>query len=206
MIKRILVQVAVIGVGAVALLSLGGVSNALAGRRPITQVDTAGQVDSLQGELKVTRAELERAHQVLEFSGRYGIPGDLSARIYDNAVAEGIPPAVGFQLVNVESRFQNGVQSGASAIGLTQLRLPTARVYDTTVGPSDLMNPDVNLRIGFRYLKDLLKRFDQDVELALEAYNKGPTLIAAQQDSGSVVKGRYSRAVMSGTNKNRRGS
>ena len=59
------------------------------------------------------------------------------------------------------------------------------------------MNPDVNLRIGFRYLKDLLKRFDQDVALALEAYNKGPTFIAAQQDSGSVVKGRYSRAVMS---------
>ncbi len=51
------------------------------------------------------------------------------------------------------------------------------------------MNPDMNLRIGFRYLKDLLKRFDQDLALALEAYNKGPTLIAAQQDSGSVVKG-----------------
>jgi soluble lytic murein transglycosylase-like protein len=209
MMKRIIAQVAVIGVGAVALLGLGGVSNALAGRRPVDHVmliDTTSQVDSLQGELKVTRAELERAHQVLEFSGRYGIPGDLSARIYDNAVAEGIPPTVGFQLVQVESRFQNGVQSGASAIGLTQLRLPTARVYDTTLGPSDLMNPDVNLRIGFRYLKDLLKRFDQDVALALEAYNKGPTLIAAQQDSGSVVKGRYSHAVMSGAIKSRRGS
>lgn len=198
MMKRIVAQVAVIGVGAVALLGLGGVSNALAGRRPAIAVDSASQVDSLQDALKTTRAELERAHQVLEYSGRYGIPGDLSASIYDNAVAEGISPAVGFQLVNIESRFQNSAQSGASAMGLTQLRLPTARVYDTTLDPSDLMNPDVNLRIGFRYLKDLLKRFDQDTELALEAYNKGPTLIAAQQDSGSVVKGRYSRAVMSG--------
>ena len=202
MMKRIVAQVAVITVGAAALFGMGGVTNVLAGRdllsRPGT-IDTVSQVDSLQGELKVTRAELERAHQVLEFSGRYGIPGDLSARIYDNAVAEGIPPTIGFQLVNVESRFQNGVQSGASAIGLTQLRLPTARAYDATVAASDLMNPDVNLRIGFRYLKDLLKRFDQDVALALEAYNKGPTFITAQQDSGSVVKGRYSHAVMSGT-------
>lgn len=201
MIKRMVAQIAVVGVGAVALLSLGGVSNALAGRRPMGAfaiVDTASQVDSLQAALKVTRAELERAHQVLEFSGRYGIPGDLSARIYDNAVAEGISPAIGFQLVNIESRFRNSAESDASAIGLTQLRLPTARVYDTTVGPTDLMNPDVNLRIGFRYLKDLLKRFDNDVALALEAYNKGPTFVASQQDSGSVVKGRYSRAVMSG--------
>lgn len=200
MMKRVVAQVAIILVGATALFGLGGVSNALAGRdllsRPGT-IDTVSQIDSLQGELKVTRAELERAHQVLEFSGRYGIPGDLSARIYDNAVAEGIPPTIGFQLVNVESRFQNGVQSGASAIGLTQLRLPTARAYDATVAASDLMNPDINLRIGFRYLKDLLKRFDQDVAVALEAYNKGPTFITAQQDSGSVVKGRYSHAVMS---------
>lgn len=202
MMKRIVAQVAVISVGAMALLGLGGVSNVLAGRNALSRpgtIDTVSQVDSLQGELKVTRAELERARQVLEFSGRYGIPGDLSARIYDNAVAEGIPPAIGFQLVNVESRFQNSAQSGASAIGLTQLRLPTARVYDTTVGASDLMNPDVNLRIGFRYLNDLLKRFNQDVALALEAYNKGPTLITAQQDSGSVVKGRFSQAVLSGT-------
>ena len=202
MMKRIVAQVAIISVGAMALLGLGGVSNVLAGRNALSRpgtIDTLSQVDSLQGELKVTRTELERAHQVLEFSGRYSIPGDLSARIYDNAVAEGIPPAIGFQLVNVESRFQNRAQSEASAIGLTQLRLPTARVYDTTVGASDLMNPDVNLRIGFRYLNDLLKRFNQDVALALEAYNKGPTYIASQQDSGSVVKGRYSQAVLSGT-------
>ena len=199
--KRIVAQVAVISVGAMALLGLGGVSNLLAGRRPVSHPETIGSmspVDSLRDELKVTRAELERAHQVLEFSGRYGIPGDLSARIYDNAVAEGIPPALGFQLVNVESRFQNSAESEASAIGLTQLQLPTARAYDTSISASDLMNPDINLRIGFRYLKDLLKRFNQDVALALEAYNKGPTLIAAQQDSGSVVKGRYSRAVLSG--------
>lgn len=201
MMRRIVAQVAVISVGVSALFGLGSVSNVLAGRDPLARPGTIGivsEVDSLQGELKETRAELERAHQVLEFSGRYSIPGDLSARIYDNAVAEGIPPALGFQLVNVESRFQNSAQSGASAFGLTQVRLPTARVYDTTVGASDLMNPDINLRIGFRYLNDLLKRFNQDIALALEAYNKGPTFIAAQQDSGSVVKGRYSQAVLLG--------
>jgi soluble lytic murein transglycosylase-like protein len=85
-----------------------------------------------------------------------------------------------------------------AAIGLTQLRILTARAYDPTIDESDLMNPDVNLRIGFRYLKDLLKRFDNDLALALEAYNKGPTLITAQMAQGEEVRGRYSRKVLSG--------
>jgi soluble lytic murein transglycosylase-like protein len=203
MIKRVLMQGAVLGVGVVALIGLGGVSSLLA-RRPATTLgsiatsDTLSDVETLRSQLAATRSELERAHQVLEFSGRYGIPGDLSARIYDNAVAEGIPPEVGFQLVRIESAFESGAESDASAIGLTQLRLPTARSYDPTVRASDLMNPDTNLRLGFRYLKDLLKRFDNDIGLALEAYNKGPTLVAAQQDSGATVRGKYSRAVLTG--------
>ena len=58
------------------------------------------------------------------------------------------------------------------------------------------MNRDTNLRIGFRYLKDLMKRFDNDVPLALEAYNKGPTLVAAQQEMGEEIVGKYSNAVL----------
>lgn len=203
MIRRIMMQGVVLGVGVLALVGLGGVSGLLAHRpaetlESVAVSDTLSDVGALRQQLATTRAELERAHQVLEFSGRYGIPADLSARIYDNAVAEGIPPDVGFRLVKVESAFETGVQSVASAIGLTQLRLPTARTYDPTVRASDLMNPDTNLRLGFRYLKDLLKQFDNDIGLALEAYNKGPTLVAAQQAAGTTVRGKYSKAVLDG--------
>ena len=129
------------------------------------------------------------------------VPADLETHIYDVAVAEGIPAAVGFQLVRVESGFENTARSSASAIGLTQLRLSTARAYDATIDASDLMNADVNLRIGFRYLKDLLGRFDHSLPLALEAYNKGPTFVSAEQELGNDVEGRYSRAVMAGVRK-----
>jgi len=63
------------------------------------------------------------------------------------------------------------------------------------------MNRDTNLRIGFRYLNTLMKRFDNDMSIALEAYNKGPTLIAAQQDMGEEVLGKYSQAVLGGVRK-----
>lgn len=203
MLKRLMAQGAVLGVGALALLGLGTVSNFLAGPMtsdPVSDTTVVMPVDSttMASQLAVARGELERAHRILEFSGRYRIPADLSARIYDTAVAEGIPPALGFQLVKIESGFQNTAQSNMDAIGLTQLRLLTARAYEPTIEPSDLMNPDLNLRIGFRYLKDLLKRFDNDLALALEAYNKGPTLITAQMQEGEEVRGRYSRAVMGG--------
>jgi soluble lytic murein transglycosylase-like protein len=203
MLKRLLAQGAVVGVGALALMGLGTVSSILAGHTPTgtelgIEADAPADSTTMAGQLVATRAELERAHRILEFSGRYRIPADLSARIYDIALAEGIPPALGFQLVKIESEFKNTAQSHMAAIGLTQLRILTARAYDPTIDESDLMNPDVNLRIGFRYLKDLLKRFDNDLALALEAYNKGPTLITAQMAEGEEVRGRYSRKVLSG--------
>jgi soluble lytic murein transglycosylase-like protein len=205
MMKRIVAQTAVLGIGALALLGLGAASNAIAGREPLVTPlvaeDSASAVTVLKGQLKSTRQELERAHQVLEFSGRYAIPADLSAAIYDNAVEVGIHPGLGFELVRLESGFKTTAQSTQAAVGLTQLQLRTARSYDPTLNHSDLMHRDTNLRIGFRYLKDLLKRFDNDMALALEAYNKGPTLVAAQQEMGEEVLGKYSNAVMRATKK-----
>lgn len=203
MLKRLFAQGAVVGVGALALMGLGTVSSILAGHTATgteLAIEAEAPVDSttMAGQLVATRAELERAHRILDYSGRYRIPADLTARIYDIALAEGIPPALGFQLVKIESEFKNTAQSHMAAIGLTQLRIMTARAYDPTIDESDLMNPEVNLRIGFRYLKDLLKRFDNDLALALEAYNKGPTLITAQMAEGEEVRGRYSRKVLSG--------
>ena len=126
---------------------------------------------------------------------------ETAVAVYDNAIAAGIQPSLGFELVRLESGFKNTARSGMAAIGLTQLQLRTARAYDPDLAVSDLMNRDTNLRIGFSYLKDLLKRFDNDMALALEAYNKGPTLIAAQQEMGEDVIGKYSNAVMQGAKK-----
>jgi soluble lytic murein transglycosylase-like protein len=200
-IKRLLPQIAVAVIGAMGVIGVSGVSSRLAARRPPSVIDSTSALAVAQAQLADTRRELDRAHQVLEFSGLYGIPADLSAQIYDNAVDAGIPPAIGFQLVKIESDFRNDAESDAYAIGLTQVRLPTARIYDPTVSASDLMNPSVNLQVGFHYLRDLLNRFDHSVPLALEAYNKGPTLVQTQMDLGTDVRGWYSRAIIAGARK-----
>lgn len=209
--KRFVVQAAVLFAGALTLVGMGAVSSIISGNESlvgvadestlVAPVDSTSAFATMSGQLKATRAELQRAHHILEFSARYSITADLAAAIYDHAVAEGIAPSLGFALVKIESKFKNTAQSGAAAIGLTQLQLPTARAYDPGLSSADLMNRDVNLKIGFRYLRDLLDRFDNDVALALEAYNKGPTLVAAQRELGEEVRGKYSRAVLSGSRK-----
>jgi hypothetical protein len=104
----------------------------------------------------------------------YTIPRDLAEDIYDIALAEEIDPDVAFGLVRTESAFKNSATSHVGAMGLTQLMPATARWIDPDVTPRDLRDQRTNLRIGFKYLNDLMKKYDGDAELALLAYNRGP--------------------------------
>lgn len=78
-------------------------------------------------------------------------------------------------LVEVESRFLPDAVSPMGAVGLTQVMPATARWLGV---PGDLTDPDSNLDVGARYLSQLLTRFEGDLELALAAYNAGPTTVA----------------------------
>jgi soluble lytic murein transglycosylase-like protein len=150
------------------------------------------------GSLESTRAQLTRATDVLKYASRYQISGALSAAIYDAAVAEGIHPAIAFQVVKVESRFRREARSPRGALGYTQLRLATARGYDPSLTATDLLDPDTNLRLGFRFLRDLLRRFDGDLPLALVAYNRGPTLVDSLLTQGEDPRNGYQELVLRG--------
>ena len=195
--KRAMKQLLALVMLTVLLAGLSSMLSALSTRAATPRPDSV-TVASLTAQLDDARQQLKRMHAILAFADRYDIPASLSTRIYDNAALAGIAPAIGYQLVNVESHFQDGARSSAAAIGLTQLRVGTARTYDASIDAEDLMNPDTNLRLGFRYLRDLIDRFGNDVPVALEAYNKGPSFITAQQDSGEVLTGSYAHAVMRG--------
>ncbi|HEX2210002.1 MAG TPA: lytic transglycosylase domain-containing protein, partial [Longimicrobium sp.] len=104
----------------------------------------------------------------------YTIPRDLAENIYDIALEENIDPDMAFGLVRTESAFKNSATSHVGAIGLTQLMPSTARWLKPGVTTRDLREPETNLRIGFKYLAELIEKYDGDKELALLAYNRGP--------------------------------
>jgi hypothetical protein len=73
-------------------------------------------------------------------------------------------------LIATESGFDAQAVSPKGAMGLMQLMPATAR----ELGVADPFHPDDNIRGGVSYLASLMARYDQNVELALAAYNAGP--------------------------------
>lgn len=154
-------------------------------------------LDTTAGELELTRLELERAAAVLRYSAEYQIPGDLSALIYDMALREGLDPELAFRVVELESDFDPQARSATGDYGLAQVRLPTARFYEPGVRVEDLFDPRTNLRIGFRFLRDLLDAYG-NVRLALLAYNRGPTRLKQLLDEGRDPRNGYAQRIMEG--------
>ncbi len=149
-----------------------------------------------QGELELARLELARIENVMNYSAQFRIPADLAASIYDIALAEGIEPGLAFRLVRVESGFFARAVSPKGAVGLAQLMPRTAFELDPSLGYSDLFHRDTNLRLGFRYLRQLLEKYDGDLRLALLAYNRGPGTVDKIRRQGGDPANGYARAIL----------
>ncbi|HEU4523590.1 MAG TPA: transglycosylase SLT domain-containing protein [Gemmatimonadales bacterium] len=207
-LERLLMRGALLGVTVVVIGALAGWTKRVKAADHVAPPDAGlvarkvggleQQLTGAQGELQLVKLQLERTSAILENSARYQIPADLAEDIYDIALSEGIDPALGFQLVKVESSFRATARSSMDAYGYTQLQLPTARFYHPDVTVGDLYDRETNLRIGFRFLRDLLEQFDHDMELALVAYNRGPGRVAGILATGGDPANGYAEAVMEG--------
>ncbi len=156
------------------------------------------ELDAARGELELTKAQLDRANKILQYSSRYGVAADLATSIYDIALAEGIEPELGFRLVRVESQFNARATSPVGAIGLTQLMPATARYFQTGVTAKQLYDRETNLRIGFRYLRTLIQQYEGDLKLALLVYNRGPAAVERARSAGLDPANGYDRMVAGG--------
>jgi soluble lytic murein transglycosylase-like protein len=86
-------------------------------------------------------------------AARYSVDADLIASV-----------------IAAESNFDPKAVSKKNARGLMQLLPETAARF----GVQNIFDPQENIDAGTHYLRDLLRRYDNDLVLALAAYNAGP--------------------------------
>lgn len=89
------------------------------------------------------------------------------------AKANRLPPALLHAVITAESAYDPEAISSAGAVGLMQLMPGTAERY----GVRNRRDPIANVSGGTRYLRDLLDMFDNNLVLAIAAYNAGENAV-----------------------------
>lgn len=105
-------------------------------------------------------------------------PQAISQKIDATATKYDLDPALMHAIVDQESKFNPKAISKMKAGGLMQLMPAVA----AKLGVDDVYNEDQNLEGGAKLLRQLIKRFDNDIELVLAAYNSTPSRISRQME------------------------
>ncbi|HEY0971999.1 MAG TPA: transglycosylase SLT domain-containing protein [Gemmatimonadales bacterium] len=156
------------------------------------------QVADARVEVALANEQLERWNRIFGFSNRYDIGTQLAGAIHDIALAEGIEPELAFRLVRLESEFKPTATSQVGAVGLTQLMPSTARHFQKGITREQLYDPETNLRIGFRYLRGLIRENDGNLKLALLTYNRGPVAVQRSRREGRDPSNGYDKKILRG--------
>jgi membrane-bound lytic murein transglycosylase MltF len=90
--------------------------------------------------------------------------------IQRSAAKNGVDDALVSSVISAESNFNPRAVSRRNAQGLMQLVPGTAARYSV----SNAFDPGQNIEAGTRYLRDLLAKYNGDMQQALAAYNAGP--------------------------------
>jgi len=110
-------------------------------------------------------------------------PLPYRAELTEDARAKGIDPYLVAGLIRQESEFDPQARSRANALGLTQVRPVTGRLFARQAGISRysnrlLVQPGSNLKLGIAILRSTLDQNAGKVEPALAGYNAGPNRAA----------------------------
>jgi soluble lytic murein transglycosylase-like protein len=124
------------------------------------------------GALNVSNAQQPREAAAAAPAG-CPVPSQFARAFVRAARTEGLSLGLLVAVAREESRFDPAARSEAGAQGLLQLMPSTAR--ELRLDPAV---PESNVLAGARYLRRMLDRFQGNVDLALAAYNAGPTAVA----------------------------
>jgi soluble lytic murein transglycosylase-like protein len=125
------------------------------------------------GRARAATARIPPLPRLPEIADRCPIPQRFRAAFEAAARDTNLPLPMLVAVGQIESNLRADARSEADARGLLQVLPSTAAALRL-----DVNRPRTNVLAGARYLRQLLDRFES-VDLALAAYNAGPTAVAA---------------------------
>jgi soluble lytic murein transglycosylase-like protein len=156
---------------------------------PYTYADIYKFVDKY-GRVHLTDRRSHQGYQLLVKTWKgWGVRSDNSSRAFTGSLSKNrqlyastiakvamqyqLPDALLHAVITAESAYNANAISRAGAVGMMQLMPETAQRY----GVDDRHDPVANIHGGSRYLRDLLGMFDNNLVLALAAYNAGENAV-----------------------------
>jgi soluble lytic murein transglycosylase-like protein len=103
----------------------------------------------------------------------------LSAAVVEFSESYGMPASLILAVIRRESAFDPKAESRAGALGLMQLLPDTAKECAVALNKGDynIYKLRDNVQLGTYYLAKMVNMFNGDIELAVRAYNAGPTYV-----------------------------
>jgi len=150
-----------LGLGVLLLtVSAGYFLSGLSGGRDARPIAQEARAETAQAEstpaTTETEAEISIDEHIKEVADRHGVRADLVAAV-----------------IEAESEFNPRAVSRRGARGLMQLMPKTA----ATLGVDDPFDPKANIEAGVKHLRARMDRFDNNIPLALAAYNAGEVAV-----------------------------
>jgi soluble lytic murein transglycosylase len=124
----------------------------------------------------------------------------MAELIYSESYQYGFDPELILALVVKESSIYNWSKSRVGALGLMQIRPTTGRALAKAInipwnGKKTLFKPHLNIKLGTHYLAKLVDRFGK-IEVALTAYNYGPTRVARMLKKDQTLPKAYAHRIL----------
>ena len=150
-----------LGLGVLLLtVSAGYFLSGLSGGRNVRPIAQEARAETAQAESTAAttepEAEMTIDEHIKEVADRHGVRADLVAAV-----------------IEAESEFNPRAVSRRGARGLMQLMPKTA----ATLGVDDPFDPKANIEAGVKHLRAMMDRFDNNIPLALAAYNAGEVAV-----------------------------
>ena len=121
--------------------------------------------------------------------------------ILEESNKHNVDPMLILALIEKESTFRRWARSRKGARGLMQIRPFVGRALAKELnlpwkGNKTLYDPYTNIQLGTYYFSKLLNNFDKNIDVALTAYNYGPTYVNRLIRKGKRVPQRYANRVI----------